>query len=212
MNNLRKPISPVLSAVILAATIIAVGVIVLMWISGHSSMVIRQSQIDLIRSEKAAKENLVIVHAIYDADGNKVIIYLINMGHDRVFLGPIRIPEIRSANYEDIFTPGGIWFNPYTVYVNDTDNVFPEMVEFKVGGFPEYLENLDIRDYTQIPEDKREVMRAYSLKPYNTVGYYRVEIPVTLSTGVTYSVEIWSLVPIQNKLYLCKLYATQITT
>ena len=207
MSNLRKPVSPVLSAVILAAAIVAVGVIILMWISGHSSMVIRQSQIDLMRSEKAAKENLVIVHAIYDTSENKVIIYLINMGYDRVFLGPIRIPEIG-----EIFTPGGVWFNTYTVYVNDTNNVFPEMVEFKVGGFPEYLENLDIRDYTQIPEDKREIMKAYSLKPYNTVGYYRVEIPVTLNAGATYSIEVWSLVPIQNKLYLCKLYTTQITT
>ena len=91
MSNPRKPVSPVLSA-----AIIAVGVIVLMWISGHSSMVIRQSQIDLIRSEQTAKENLVIVHVSNSGTDIIIFTYVINTGYSKVFLGPIRIPELRT--------------------------------------------------------------------------------------------------------------------
>jgi len=214
MNNLRKPVSPVLSAVILAAAIIAVGVIVLMWISGHSSMVIRQSQIDLIRSEQAAKENLVIVH-VSNISINTIVIYVINMGYDKVFLGPIRIPELRHGNeYRDIFTPEGVWFgNKYDVYeVKDSTEtqILPE-VSMKVGSLPEYLENLNITD-PDIPES--EELQAFSLSPYSEIGgYYKIVLTSDeIVPGKTYTIELWTVIPIYDKLYLCKLYTAQLTT
>ena len=214
MSNLRKPVSPVLSAVILAAAIVAVGVIVLMWISGHSSMVIRQSQIDLMRSEKAAKENLVIVH-ISNISTNTVVIYVINMGYDKVFLGPIRIPELRHGNeYKDIFTPGGVWFgNGYDVYeVKDSTeiSVSPE-VNMKIGGLSEYLENLNITN-PDIPES--EELQAFSLSPYSEIGgYYKIILSSNeIVSGETYTIELWTVIPIYDKLYLCKLYTAQLTT
>jgi len=212
MNNLRKPVSPVLSAVILAATIIAVGVIVLMWISGHSSMVIRQSQVDLIRSEQAAKENLVIVHV--SNSSTDIIIYVINIGYSKVFLGPIRIPELRQGNvYSDIFTPEGVWFNRYDVYeVKDSVEtlILPE-VNMKIGSLPEYLENLNITDPNALPTEE---LKAFTLSPYNEVGgYYKIRIPNTgIEKGKTYSIELWTVIPIYDKLYLCKLYTAQLTT
>jgi len=215
MNNLRKPVSPVLSAVILAATIIAVGVIVLMWISGHSSMVIRQSQIDLIRSEQAAKENLVIVHVSGNVTSKKITIYVINMGYSKVFLGPIRIPELRKGNtYYDIFTPDGVWFNnEYDVYeIRDSVEIrMSPDVNMKIGSLPEYLENLNITDPNVLPTEE---LKAFSLSPYNEVnGYYRIVIPdVEIEAGETYSIELWTVIPIYDKLYLCKLYTAQLTT
>jgi len=217
MNNLRKPVSPVLSAVILAAAIIAVGVIVLMWISGHSSMVIRQSQIDLVRSEQAAKESLVIVHASYAA--NNITIYVINTGYTKVFLGPIRVPELRTdTNYVDIFTPEAIWFYEYIVYINNSnaDKDKAEVITMPIGSLPEYLENLEIRSPEDISpnEDIRNQMKAYRLDPYTESNcFYKIVIPhVDLETGRAYSIEIWTLIPIYGKLYLCKLYTTQLVT
>jgi len=207
----RKSMSPVLSAIILAAAIIAVGVIVLMWISGHSSMVIKQSQIDLLRSEQAAKENLVIVHVTYNASQSKVIMYLLNMGYNKIFLGPIRIKELRSTDYEDIFTPDGIWFgNNYTVkVVVDSTESNPSPLTMNIGGLSEYLENLEIRDPSAITDE----INAYILEPYNEInGYYKVEIPATLDQDSTYSIEVWTIVNIYNKAYLCKLYTAQLTT
>ena len=217
MNNLRKPISPVLSAVILAATIIAVGVIVLMWISGHSSMVIRQSQIDLVRSEHAAKENLVIVHASYS--GGNITIYVINTGYTKVFLGPIRVPELRTnTDYADIFTPEAIWFREYVVYKNNSnaDKDKALVISMPLGALPEYLENLEIRSPEDISpnEDIRNQMKAYRVDPYTESNcFYKIVIPnVLLEAGKTYSIEIWTLIPIYSKLYMCKLYTTQLVT
>ncbi len=206
----RKSMSPVLSAVILAAAIIAVGVIVLMWISGHSSMVIKQSQIDLLRSEQAAKENLVIVHVTYNASQNKVIMYLLNMGYNKIFLGPIRIKELRSTDYEDIFTPEGIWFGKYEAkVVVDSTESYASFLTMNIGGLSEYLENLEIRDPSAITDE----INAYILEPYNEInGYYKVEISATLNTNSTYNIEVWTIVNIYNKAYLCKLYAAQLTT
>lgn len=207
----RKSISPVLSAVILAAAIIAVGVIVLMWISGHSSMVIRQSQIDLLRSEQAAKENLVIVHVTYNAGEGKVIMYLLNMGYDKIFLGPIRIKELRSTDYEDIFTPGGVWFGNYYSLSSIVDSTKADLTPstMNIGGLSEYLENLEIREPSAITNE----IEAFILEPYNEInGYYEVEIPATLNSDTTYSIEVWTIVNIYNKAYLCKLYTAQLTT
>ena len=224
MNNPRKSVSPVLSAVILAATIIAIGVIVLMWISGHSSMVIRQSQIDLIRSEQAAKENLVIVHAMYS--GGNITIYVINVGYSKVFLGPIRIPELRIEDpstglviYDDIYTPESIWFHEYFVYKNESnaDKDKAEVIAMPLGSFPEYMENLEIRDPEHISssEDVRNNMKAYRLDPYTESNYFYKVVVIPnrpLDTGKTYTVELWTLVPIYGKLYMCKLYTTTIVT
>jgi len=205
-----KSISPVLSAIILAATMIALGIVILMWISGYSTMVIKQSQIDLLRSEQAAKENLVIVHATYNSSESNVLIYLLNMGYSEVFLGPIRIIELPSANYI-IFTPEGIWFNDYRAkaVVNSTEEDSLTALTMSVGEVSEYLENLEIRNLSAITDK----IKVYALEPYNEInGYYRVEIPVKLNSNKTYRVEVWTIVNIYGKAYLCKLYTTQLTT
>jgi len=203
-----KSISPVLSVIILAATMIALGIVILMWISGYSTMVIKQSQIDLLRSEQAAKENLVIVHATYNSSEGKVLMYLLNMGYDVVFLGPIRIIELQSAN-STIFTPEGIWFNNYTAkaVVNSAETI--PALTMSIGDLSEYLENLEIRNPSAITDK----IKAYALEPYNEMnGYYKVEIPVELNSNTTYRVEVWTVINIYGKAYLCKLYTTQLTT
>ena len=203
-----KSISPVLSAIILAATMIALGIVILMWISGYSTMVIKQSQIDLLRSEQAAKENLVIVHATYNSSEGKVLMYLLNMGYDVVFLGPIRIIGLQSANYI-IFTPEGIWFNNYTAkaVVNSAETI--PALTMSIGDLSEYLENLEIRNPSAITDK----IKAYALEPYNEMnGYYKVEIPVELNSNTTYRVEVWTVINIYGKAYLCKQYTTQLTT
>ncbi len=207
VNN--KSISPVLSAIILAATMIALGIVILMWISGYSTMVIKQSQIDLLRSEQAAKENLVIVHATYNSSGSKVLIYLLNMGFDIVFLGPIRIIELQTAN-STIFTPEGIWFNNYTAkaVVNSVEEEIPALT-MSIGDASEYLENLEIRNPSAITDK----IKVYALEPCNEInGFYKVEMPAELSLNTAYRVEVWTVVNIYGKAYLCKLYTTQLTT
>jgi len=204
-----KSISPVLSAIILAATMIALGIVILMWISGYSTMVIKQSQIDLLRSEQAAKENLVIVHATYNNSEGKVLMYLLNMGYSEVLLGPIRIIGLQSANYI-IFTPEGIWFNNYSAkaVVNSTETTLTALT-MSIGEVSEYLENLEIRNPSAITDK----IKVYALEPCNEInGFYKVEIPAELSLNTAYRVEVWTVVNIYGKAYLCKLYTTQLTT
>ena len=196
----RKAISPVLASIILASVSLAIGVMVLMWLSGQSSLSLRETQIESLKAELMSKENLVIIHS--EVSGNNLVIYLCNMGYSPILLGPLRI---YNSSINIVAYPK----DDYILYYNSTNIEVNEQVSSQIGSISDFADKLSVRDISEIPEK----ITAYIVEQYFTKEqYYKLTytIPSNIVSG-TYTVELWSAAIIYDKIYLIKPHIMVIT-
>lgn len=189
----KKALSPVLASIILASVSLAIGITILMWLSSQSTLSLRETQIESIKAEVLAEENLVIIHAYYN--GSHLIIYLCNMGYTSVFIGPLRVYN----SYSNLIAYPA---TDYILYIVEDSSISEvnEKTTAPIGSISEFTERLDIRDLSLIPDN----ITLYAIKSYHeTNRYYVLVYPVSLSSG-TYTVELWSATIIYEKMYLLK--------
>jgi len=190
----KKALSPVLASIILASVSLAIGIAILMWLSSQSTLSLRETQIESVKANIAARENLVIIHAYYN--GSHVIIYLCNMGYMPVFLGPLRI---YSSSLNNIVAYPATNYTLYVIHDSSVSEVTDKSAA-PIGSISEFAEKLNIKDLSLIPNN----VMLYTVKPYfESNEYYMLVFSKTLSSG-TYTVELWSASVIYGKAYLIR--------
>ena len=201
----KKALSPVIATIILASASLIIGIAILSWLSSHSSFTIKESQIEAIRAELAAEENIVPIHAYYDENDKVLKIYIANMGFKLAYIGPIRLYN-STANL--VFVPYGITNdNYYTLLENETTNV--NSMWKPIGFLSEFLESLKLTTPDALPktDSGTYIMSYFPIKPYNpSETWYLIEIPIQNLSSGNYVVEIWSVVLIYDKVYINKPY------